>query len=183
MRNFPLECPKKSCSIYFYEKLDLHKFTRCKYGAKKCKVRSKSKAKIVNTAFACQFTWGCKFEGKCGIYHLCHLFNLSLHFFAPNLHRVNLCKSNFSCIPTRFSGIVCKWWATTVSMETVIEIAINQISLTNESIIAATFNFKCTKNAKTMCGSSSLPWSKVKRSFREVFKDYFNVLNIYLIIG
>ena len=47
---------------------------------------------MVNTAFACQFTWGCKFEGKCGIYHLCLLFNLSLHFFAPNLHGVN-----FSC--------------------------------------------------------------------------------------
>ena len=54
--------------------------------------RGKSKAKMVNTAFACQFTWGCKFEGKCGIYHLCLLFNLSLHFFAPNLHGVN-----FSC--------------------------------------------------------------------------------------
>ena len=23
---------------------------------------------------------GCRFEGKCGIYHLCPLFNLSLHF-------------------------------------------------------------------------------------------------------
>ena len=52
--------------------------------------RGKSKAKRVNTAFACQFAWGCKFEGKCGIYHLCPLFNLSLHFFAPNLHWVNL---------------------------------------------------------------------------------------------
>ena len=47
---------------------------------------------MVNTAFACQFTWGCKFEGKCGIYHLCLLFNLSLHFFAPDLPGVN-----FSC--------------------------------------------------------------------------------------
>ena len=63
-----------SLAISLHEKLDLHKFTRCKYGAKKCKLRSKSKAKMVNTAFACQFTWGCKFEGKCGIYHLCLLF-------------------------------------------------------------------------------------------------------------
>ena len=31
-------------------------------------------------------------------------------------------------------------------METVIEIAINQISLTNESIIEATFDFKCQNN-------------------------------------
>ena len=61
-----------------HEKLDLHKFTRCKYGAKQCKPG----VKMVRP----QFTWGCKFEGKCGIYHLCLLFNLSLHFFAPNLH-------------------------------------------------------------------------------------------------
>ena len=53
---------------------------------KKVQTRGKSKAKVVNTAFACQFTWGCKFGGKCDIYHLCLLFNLSLHFFAPNLY-------------------------------------------------------------------------------------------------
>ena len=57
---------------------------------KKLQTRSKSKAKMVNTAFAFLFTWGCKFESKCGIYHLCLIFNLSLHFFAPNLHWVNL---------------------------------------------------------------------------------------------
>ena len=56
----------------------------------KVQTRWKSKAKTVNTAFACQFTWSCKFEGKSGIYHLCPLFNLSLHFFPPNLHLVNL---------------------------------------------------------------------------------------------
>ena len=50
-----------------------------------------------------------------------------------------------------------------ISMETVIEIAINQISLTNESIIEATFNFKCTQNAKTMCGSSITPLVKIKK--------------------
>ena len=52
----------------------------------KVQTRSKSKAKMVNTAFAYLFTWGCKFEGKCGIYHLCLIFNLSLQFFVPNLH-------------------------------------------------------------------------------------------------
>ena len=57
---------------------------------KKVQTRRKSKAKMVNTAFACKFTWGSKFESKCGIYHLCPLFNLSLHFIAPNLHWVNL---------------------------------------------------------------------------------------------
>ena len=46
----------------------------------------KLKAKMVNTTFVYQFTRGCKFYGKCGIYHLCPLFNLSLPFFAPNLH-------------------------------------------------------------------------------------------------
>ena len=53
---------------------------------KKVQTRRKSEAKMVNTAFACKFTWGSKFESKCGIYHLCPLFNLRLHFFAPNLH-------------------------------------------------------------------------------------------------
>ena len=57
---------------------------------KKVQTRGKSKAEMVNNAFACQFTRGCKFEGKRVIYHLCPLFNLSLHFFAPNLHWVNL---------------------------------------------------------------------------------------------
>ena len=57
---------------------------------KKLQTRGKSKAEMVNNAFACQFTRGCKFEGKHVIYHLCPLFNLSLHFFASNLHWVNL---------------------------------------------------------------------------------------------
>ena len=72
------------------DKLDLHKFTRWKYGAKKVQTRGKSKAKMVNTVFACQFTWEYKLKGKCGIYHLCPLFNLSLHLFASNLHWLNL---------------------------------------------------------------------------------------------
>ena len=42
---------------------------------------------MVNTAFAWQFTWGCKFESPC--------FNLSVHFFAPNLQRVNLVQIKF----------------------------------------------------------------------------------------
>ena len=52
---------------------------------------------MVNTAFALKFTTPCKLASKCGIYHLCFSFTPSLHFFAPCLHRVNLCKSNFSC--------------------------------------------------------------------------------------
>ena len=70
--------------ITLHEKLDLYKLTWCKYGAKKCKLGENQK--MVNAAFACQFTRGCKFEGKCTIYQLCPLFSLSLHFFAPNLH-------------------------------------------------------------------------------------------------
>ena len=42
---------------------------------------------MVNTAFAWQFTWGCKFESPC--------FNLSVHFSAPNLQRVNLVQIKF----------------------------------------------------------------------------------------
>ena len=49
---------------------------------KKLQMRRKSKAKMVNTAFAYQSICGCKFVGKCGIYQLC----LCLHFFAPYLH-------------------------------------------------------------------------------------------------
>ena len=67
--------------LSLHEKLDLHKFIGCKYGAKKVQTRCKSKAKMVNTALACQFTRSCKFEGKRAIYHLCLIFNLSLHFF------------------------------------------------------------------------------------------------------
>ena len=44
-----------------HEKLDLYKFTRCKYPAKKGELLGKLKAKMVSTAFACQFTGGCKF--------------------------------------------------------------------------------------------------------------------------
>ena len=58
-------------------------------------------------------------------------------------------------------------------METVIEIAINQISPTNESIIAATFNFKCTKNAKEMCGSSITPLVKSKKKLSTGFQRLF----------
>ena len=36
---------------------------------------------MVSTAFAWQFTWGCKFEGKCSIYYLCPWFNRGVHFF------------------------------------------------------------------------------------------------------
>ena len=41
----------------------------------------KSKAKMVNTVFATQFTSGCKFGGKRGSYHLCPSFHRSLDLF------------------------------------------------------------------------------------------------------
>ena len=47
------------------------------------KARRKSKAKMVNTAIAYQFTWGCRFEGKCGIYHLCPWCNRSFIPICP----------------------------------------------------------------------------------------------------
>ena len=52
---------------------------------------------MVNTAFALKFTTPCKLASKCRNYHLCFSFPLSLHSFAPYLHLVNLCTSNFSC--------------------------------------------------------------------------------------
>ena len=65
---------------------------------KKVKTTRKLKAKMVNTAFVYRFIWGCKFVVKCGIYHLCPWFSLSLHFFAPYLHEVRkkICLPNFS---------------------------------------------------------------------------------------
>ena len=47
---------------------------------KKVQTRRKSKAKIVNIAFAYRFTRGCKFVGKCGIYHLCLWFPADITF-------------------------------------------------------------------------------------------------------
>ena len=46
---------------------------------------------MVHTTFGYQFRLGCKFASKCGLYHLCPLFNLSLYFFAPfALHRFDV---------------------------------------------------------------------------------------------
>ena len=52
---------------------------------KKVKTSGKWKAKKLNNAFAWQFTWGCKFEGKCSIYYLCPWFNRCVHFFCTKL--------------------------------------------------------------------------------------------------
>ena len=73
-------CPRTA------QKLGFTQIYSVQIWCKKVQTRRKSKAKMVNTAFACKFTWGCKLESKCGIYHLCPLFILSLHIFAPNLH-------------------------------------------------------------------------------------------------
>ena len=43
---------------------------------------------VVNTTFAYQFTWHCKFVGKCSICHLCPWFNLSLHHISLFLHLI-----------------------------------------------------------------------------------------------
>ena len=61
---------------------------------------------MVNTAFSYQFTWGSKFEGKCGIYHLyphltlvcplCTIFAMMKFDVNQELDRL-VCKSNFLC--------------------------------------------------------------------------------------
>ena len=54
------------------EKLDLHKFPRPNIVQKSANYEeSRPRAKIINTAFAPHFTWGCKFGDECVIYHLC----------------------------------------------------------------------------------------------------------------
>ena len=52
---------------------------------KKLKTSGKWKAKMVNTAFAWQSTWGCKFEVKCSIYYFFPWFNRGVHFFCTKL--------------------------------------------------------------------------------------------------
>ena len=46
--------------------IDLHKFTRGKYGTKSA-TEEKIKDEDGYTTFTYQFTWGCKLEGKCSI--------------------------------------------------------------------------------------------------------------------
>ena len=70
--------------VTLHKKLDLHKLLGANT-VQKMQTRGKSKAKMVNTAaVSSQFNCGCKFEGKCGIYHLC-----PLHFFALKLHQLS----------------------------------------------------------------------------------------------
>lgn len=80
------------CTSYQYSpsftarKIRSHKICVGQIWCKKEQSRRKSnKAKMVSTCttFAYQFTLGCKFESLCSIFHLCHLLNFSLHFFAP----------------------------------------------------------------------------------------------------
>ena len=56
------------------KKLIYTKFTQCKFGAKKWKLR-------LNQAL--EFTTPCKLACKCGIYHLCPWFPPNLQFFLP----------------------------------------------------------------------------------------------------
>ena len=67
---------------------------------KKVQTRRKSEAKMANQALAYQFTWGCKFVGKCGIYHLWPWFNLTAHFFCT-IFALNKCGEN---------QIFVQWW-------------------------------------------------------------------------
>ena len=55
---------------------------------------------MANQALAYQFTWGCKFVGKCGIYHLWPWFNLTAHFFCT-IFALNKCGEN---------QIFVQWW-------------------------------------------------------------------------
>ena len=92
------ECLLSICfSPRLHEKFDLHQIYSVQIWCKKVQTRVEEKAKMVNTAFALKFTTPCKLSSKCGLYHLSFFFTPSLLFFAPYLHRVNLCKSNFSC--------------------------------------------------------------------------------------
>ena len=90
---------------------------------------------MVNTAFAFKFTTPCKLASKCGIYHLCFWFTPSLHFFASYLHRVNLCKSNFSCSASRDNLCArssCEKYFSTRVMSTLLDISCLMVMLCTE---------------------------------------------------
>ena len=93
--------------IVLLAKFELQKFCSGQIRCKKVQTRWKSNPKMVNTAFAYQFTWGCKFEGKRGIYHLyphlklvcplCTIFALMKIWCKSGACDRLLCKSNFLC--------------------------------------------------------------------------------------
>ena len=70
----------------------------------KVKTSGKGKAKMVNTAFAWQFTWGCKFEGKCSIYYLCPWFNRGVHFFCTKPVKSKVGSNQIFCAVFAASG-------------------------------------------------------------------------------
>ena len=100
-----------------------HQINSVQIWCKKLQIKVKSKAKMVNTAFAYKFTTPCKPVCKCSIYHLWLWFPPRLHFFAPYLHRANLCISRASAsassqIEITFSspeqlGLICNHFPTT----------------------------------------------------------------------
>ena len=70
----------KCANFITHEKVDLQNLLMVNM-VQKMQTTRKSKAKMVNTVFATQFTSGCKFGGKRGSYHLCPLFDRSLDLF------------------------------------------------------------------------------------------------------
>ena len=66
MKNCPAQ-GNSSRSAHCTKNLIYTKFTQCKYGAKKCKLR----LMYDNNAFALEFATPCKLECKCGIYPPC----------------------------------------------------------------------------------------------------------------
>ena len=68
----------RQCAYFImHEKVDLQNLLMVNM----VQTTRKSKAKMVNTVFATQFTSGCKFGGKRGSYHLCPSFDRSLDLF------------------------------------------------------------------------------------------------------
>ena len=79
---------------------------------------------MVNTAFALKFTTPCKQASK-SVFTI-FAFDLLLHFLVSYLHRVNLCKSNFSC------SVIHRLLWTTVG---IIDVKMSITSVTHNHVI------------------------------------------------
>lgn len=76
---------------------------------KKVKTSGKGKGKILNTAFAWQFTWDCKFEGKCSIYYLCPTKPVKSKFGSNQIFRAVFAVSGSEGLRVLFSGTGFVW--------------------------------------------------------------------------
>ena len=101
--------PSVLCQNALHEKLaklDLHQIYSVQIWiwCKTLQAKVKSTAKMANTAFSHKFTTPCKLK------QMRHLprrrFPPRFPFFAPNLPRANLCKSNFSCSDERGRNVI-----------------------------------------------------------------------------